>query len=188
MVQGYLQGASMLIYEAAIYLPLPLQNPQVPNMRRIEQLSKCLQATKSTFDVFLSGDFKQLNMSSVLSFSHASQVLYKLTVLDYPGWDRNLVRETADLIDYFERIANKLDQTIKEVDVHNEVAGNYFSGGETKLRASLIIWKEAIDKTLTPSAGPDPSADSIDPGNGLEPMDFAWFNLPDDIFLSSLFT
>ena len=127
-------------------------------------------------------------MPAVLSFSHAAQVLYKLSVLDYPGWDRSVVRTTADVLLYFDQAASQLDQEAEEFQRETGCLASHLIVASEKMRDMIKPWKEALENATTATTtrvdatGPD--ADHV---TGFEPMDTAWLSLPDDVWFSNFF-
>lgn len=187
IVLCYLHSTSVIIHEAAlVYPPLgPMIQPAV-DLQRVEYLTACLQATKASLEGYLSLGLIHMNMSAILSFSHATQVLYKLSVLDYPGWDLSIVRATADVLWYFEQSERELEKADEEVRLEGGEQNSIFIKAAEALRSTIPIWKAGLDSALARAADNHPVLPN-DVTSGFEAMDTSWLSFPDDIWFQGAF-
>jgi hypothetical protein len=56
-----------------------------------------------------------MNTATMLPWTHAIQVLFKLSVLEMPGWDRHIVHATADVLSYFSRAAELMETADRDL-------------------------------------------------------------------------
>ena len=78
-----------------------------PDMRRLAMLARCVQAARSWFDVFLSIELATYALccfSAWVQLTHAFTTVYRLSLLDEPGWDGSLVRDAIDLMQVMEEV------------------------------------------------------------------------------------
>lgn len=149
MVTTNLRSTRILIYELAI----SHQPPSVYSgfeYRRIEYLHACLQATKEYLDNFRLLDAGSIPVccSSVLfHFACTMKVLYRLLLLDDPGWDRVNARKEVDIIFYLEQAAEKFEQAHRVAGIDNDDSeGDLFKRGGVALRLTIPTWRAALDQ------------------------------------------
>ena len=83
-----------------------------PGFQRLENLCACLAAAKSWMDIFLKFpplEYARLSFTFWVQLMRCVVVLYKLSTLDDPAWDRQLVRDTIDLITVMEQITSNME-------------------------------------------------------------------------------
>jgi hypothetical protein len=91
-----------------LYLAPPRGN--VPDIGRLNMLSACLQLTKAWFAEILSLPPKTFFLFGFPIFSqmsHQMVLIYRLTTLEEPDWDRQFVRQTLDAIALLDQISDK---------------------------------------------------------------------------------
>lgn len=189
LVLCYLHSTEVLIHEGALSNPptSPLA-PETIDLQRTEYLSACLQAAKATLDNYLSINTVSINMPTVLSFSHAAQVLFKLSVIDIPGWDGRMARATADVIWYLEQVAKNLDLANETLSCASGGAESVFLKGGDTLRGVIGMWKDGLD-SATAAAGMSAESEVLegDAATGFDPTDTSWLNFPDDVWFADVF-
>ncbi|KAK8017637.1 Zn2/Cys6 DNA-binding protein [Apiospora rasikravindrae] len=144
-----IRSTRILIYELAI----SHQPPSVYSgleYRRIEYLHACLQATKSYLDNFRVLDAASIPMccSSILfHFACTMKVLYRLLLLEDPGWDRVAARKEADIVYYLEQSAAKFEQAHQVAGIDNaDSEGDLFKRAGAALRLTMPTWRAALDQ------------------------------------------
>jgi len=151
-----------------------------------------MYAAKSSLDNYIATPLIHMNMPGMLGFSHAAQVLYKLSILDYHGWDRDLCRATVDVLQYFEQAACSMEQASAELrqEVGEGVETVYSQAG-LGWRGTAAIWREGLE---TATAAPVPDQMGLDGDEvrafeapGFDIMDTSWLSMPDDIWFSNFF-
>lgn len=147
MVQLFLHGMEVQIYEPVLLgLSQPTSNATL-EYQRIEYLTACLQACKASLDNYMAIQTITMNMVQTLALSNTCQVLYSLSVLDYPGWDRYAARETADVLMYFDRVGVKFEEACRQLEQETGCKDNIFSlaGGHEGLKSLSAKWRENLE-------------------------------------------
>ncbi|KAF2016888.1 hypothetical protein BU24DRAFT_490161 [Aaosphaeria arxii CBS 175.79] len=149
-VQSYIHNTEILIHESVLSQRPPSPTSLHPNHRRYEYLHASLSASKSCIENYLTFQTSQhasMTFFIMLQCLHALQVLYRLTTLNDPEWDNAVVRQSADVLSYFERMIVILG------DVHAYSASDrppgeesVWSKGAERFRASLPAWTVGISK------------------------------------------
>ncbi|KAK7954855.1 Zn(II)2Cys6 transcription factor [Apiospora saccharicola] len=167
VVTTNLKSTRILIYELAI----SHQPPSVYSgfeYRRIEYLHACLQATKEYLDKFSILDAESIPVccSSVLfHFACTMKVLYRLLLLDDPGWDRVSARKEVDIIYYLEQAVGKFEEAHQVAGIDNDDSeGDLFKRGGAALRLTIPTWRAALDQ-ISGEAGS--GANGMAPGGGV---------------------
>ncbi|KAL1598041.1 hypothetical protein SLS60_008529 [Paraconiothyrium brasiliense] len=135
------------IYEPALLgLTSPISNATL-EYQRIEYLTSCLYACKASLDNYMIIPSVTMNMVQVLAFSNTCQVLYSLSVIDYPGWDRYAARATADVLWYFDRVCAKFEEACRQLEEETGSPDNVFSlaGGHEGLKSLSAKWRENLE-------------------------------------------
>jgi hypothetical protein len=147
MVLLYLYGTEVQIHEPALFgLDSAASNPTL-DYQRIEYLTACLQACKASLDNYLTIPAITMNMVQVLAFSNTCQILYSLSVIEYPGWDRYTARATADVLWYFDRVCTKFEEARCQLAEESGSQENVFSlaGGHEGLKSLSANWRENLE-------------------------------------------
>lgn len=147
MVLLYLHGTEVQIHEPALFgMSLPMSNATL-DYQRVEYMTSCLQSCKASLDNYLVIPSITMNMAQVLVFSNTSQVLYSLSVLEYPGWDRYTARATADVLWYFDRVCVKFEEACEQLAEESGSRENVFSlaSGHEGLKSLSAKWRENLE-------------------------------------------
>jgi hypothetical protein len=89
------------------------------SIQQVDMLHSCLVACQLSFQIILtisSQNFVSLSMLDFGRMSHAISTLFKLSVLDVPGWDREHVRQTIDISVILEQCVRRLDSALKPTE------------------------------------------------------------------------
>lgn len=81
--------------------------------QRLKCLTSCLQSLKVWFDNFFNipvASYPGLPFSVVSQIVRCLGLLYHLSTLDEPGWDKDNVKATADIVDIITRVATNMEQ------------------------------------------------------------------------------
>lgn len=84
-------------------------------------------------------------------FARALVNLYKLSTLDDPAWDRNMVRNTANVLEILDRILENLKRCAQEVRVPDEPEWNIFEKGFKMMQAIKAGWEPKLMEIWFPS-------------------------------------
>lgn len=165
VVLAHLYSTELSINEIALSeVPIISNNS---DFQRLESLYACLNSIKSWFDVFFTITPAAYIGFSFLVFSqlaHCLISLYGLSTLDGPAWDKDIVRNTANLLLILDQLANNmgrviglvgLDSDSTEVDVFTRAAKTAASmrlGWEAKLAVepmgTVIPTSQNVDETI----------------------------------------
>lgn len=165
-VLSFAYNTSVIIYELALTSHHPSTAFTAFDAQRLEYLNACLHATKAVADHFLSinvpSRYRGIHFMFVVQYSHAAQVLYRLSILEDPAWDRGAVRQTADVLDYLARAVARIEVACKEL-IPGSTQRILFTRGLESLSFAIPIWKAAIEGVNggggggNLSGGPSPS-------------------------------
>lgn len=76
-------------------------------MLRLESLTSCILSLKSWFEIYLAipiSTYIDISFPFFTQLAHCVVILHRLSVLEDPGWDRSVVRETVDILAVLERV------------------------------------------------------------------------------------
>lgn len=107
VVQSHYHIAEVLIQFLGVFVP------GVPDLSRIDSMYCCLRAVRSWYDVWFSIpliDIPGLPFSIYTQLSQTQVALHRLTVTDDPAWDKELLRNTADLLVILDRSAVRFEE------------------------------------------------------------------------------
>ena len=102
MLQEHILSMEVQVHSVGLFMP------SIPQTQRIESMYACLKAVRGWYDVFFSIPLDEAPGMPFSVYTHMSQIqvaLYRLTTSEDPAWDKDLVRNTADIL-------SLLDQTI----------------------------------------------------------------------------
>ncbi|KAI3316888.1 hypothetical protein HD806DRAFT_401951 [Xylariaceae sp. AK1471] len=117
---------------------------------RVEAIFATLQTSKAYFEHFLTfslPDFLSLSFPVLLNFFRASQILYRLRLLDDPGWDRSVVSNSIDLLAAIDLIANRYAQLpglygfLTETDSQGNEVTNFYVKCSKTFHSTLPMWR-----------------------------------------------
>jgi len=132
VVLAHLYSTEITINEIALSKAPIVSNNS--DFQRLESLYGCLNSIKSWFDIFFTiplAAYVGFSFSMFSQLGHCLIALYKLSTLDDPAWDKDIVRNTANLPLILDQIANNMGQVAKlaalssdstEVDVFTKAA------------------------------------------------------------------
>jgi len=105
--------AELAICEVAIAKPKTVVTGAMSDMQRYEAMEACLGAVSEWFDRHFSIPsyvYIGMTFSYWWGMSHCLLTLYRLTILDDPGWDRRAVRDRMDLLAILDRLKAGFDE------------------------------------------------------------------------------
>lgn len=70
--------------------------------------------------------------------------------MEYPGWDREATRATADPIWYLDRTVDVSEQTHRYLGIQED---SIFSKGTQSMRNTRAVWAAALDKVTSGGTG-----------------------------------
>ena len=156
----------MLVAQAMVN-ELPLY-PVAPNARRLATIDlerttcfyECVQAITECLDNFFSftpAEMFAQPMTVHLHFSQCIHILYRLSLMDDPGWDRSAVSTSVNLLDMLERCAAMYAAMPASMGLETDGTDVYSQAAEV-FRSTIPVWRRAME-----AAGAIPA----DTGSGL---------------------
>ncbi|KAI1138510.1 hypothetical protein F5Y05DRAFT_384303 [Hypoxylon sp. FL0543] len=170
---------------------------------KLDAYYSSLQACKASLENFLSfsiPEFMCLTFSLTLHFGRSAQTLYRLLVVDDPEWDRNIVKNSVDLMQTMERTANRFMQVPHVCGIETSddpEAMDYYTKAANALRATIPAWTATLEQMgcgsgVAPApgtaagAGATPAtADQVPPGSVIP--EFTSMEWLDDPWLTEMF-
>ncbi|KAH7159860.1 hypothetical protein B0J13DRAFT_115092 [Dactylonectria estremocensis] len=177
LLKSHMLGAEVQVHSIGLFMQA------IPAQPRIESMYACLKAARAWYDNFLSIPLNDVPGSPFSVYVQLSQIqvaLYRLTTSEDPAWDKDLVRNTADLLVLLDQTIEmfvKLDK-IYHLKANDGEETIYIKGAKI-MRNIRTSWEPAILRHL----GGIPTPNSQDMANP-QPMEVAettqpTFNLSD---------
>ena len=128
--------AEIHLYEQSMHKS-PVTSYGSYSIQQVDMLHSCLVACQSSFQIILtmsSQNFVTLSIHDFGRVGHAISTLFKLSVLEVPGWDQEHVRQTVDISVIIEQLVRRLDSALKPTETHpTSDANDAFSQGARRL-------------------------------------------------------
>ncbi|ENH70615.1 hypothetical protein FOC1_g10012547 [Fusarium oxysporum f. sp. cubense race 1] len=124
----------------------------IPVNQRIESMYSCLQAIRSWYDVFFGippEDVPGAPFAIYIQLSQVQIALYRLTTSEDPAWDKELVRNTADLLVLLDQVVEfftRLDSVYKMKASQGEET--VFVMGAKIMNNIRISWEPTLSRHL----------------------------------------
>jgi hypothetical protein len=99
----------------------------LPDLQRLAGLESLLTAIERWFEVFHATPnalWIGTPFGTFTQYGHCTILLFKLSTLDEPGWDKNDVKKRADLLEILERLAARLSTIPQEFNLVDTVEGS----------------------------------------------------------------
>lgn len=155
--------------------------------RRREYLQACLEAAKGFMECFLTIDpteYRGLTFWIMIEYVHSAQLIYRLSLLDDPGWDRAMVRQTANIVYYLEQTASRFQQA-HELEQYGANAADQtlFSKAYDSLKTTIPVWNASLEQVgavanIQSGGGTSVAGEFVDP---------ILMELNDDMWLQDMF-
>lgn len=92
-----------------------------------------------------------VSMDTFTQLTHSLVVLFRLTTLDEPGWNRDEVRKRADVFDILDRACDQIDRIPGElglIDASGQRSGLFFKTNYLFRAIKLLFLREAKAKGI----------------------------------------
>lgn len=184
----YLATAELTIHEVAMQPTSLLHSPE---LNRLESLCACLQATKKFLDLWLSlhpAEYISCPFPIFYQFSFALVSLYKLSTLEDPAWDKGMVRNTANVLEFLDRCTYNMKRcadSIPDLDP-DDPQWNIWEKGVKMCHSIKQGWEPKLMEAWYPNM-PGNGAGSALPQTGSEIPDVFPINGLDDAFMMEFF-
>jgi len=163
-------GMEVVVKEALLKRAKVRDQTGLSDLQRLEGLDSILRAIERWIEVFFDVplvDWIGTTYAILAQFSHCAILLFKLTSLDEPYWDRAVVMDRANLLDILERLAQRLDSIpplLGLVDSNDpEETGIFF-------KSSRLI--RVLKATFSAGLGQNPSQKDVQPNFDLETPEY----------------
>lgn len=118
----YLLHLKVALYETAL-LSAPTETCNDIDINRLDHLYSCLHAIKEFSDTILSLPptiYPNLSMPTFILMSHCFISLFRLSMFEYPGWDKESVRRDVDLLAITAELAHRMTQVASLLGIKND--------------------------------------------------------------------
>jgi hypothetical protein len=162
-------NAEIHLYEHSIHKAPSLDYGSY-SLQRVDMLHSCLISCKSLFEVFLtvpSKEFLSLSMLTLGTVGHALASLFKLSLLQIPGWDAKHVQQTLDISSLLDKLICRFDATFNPTTRQQMADSSYAASSFARKLRRVKTWLEsnftiAGDSLDNPSPGPILTAANLD--------------------------
>lgn len=145
MVIAHLWTTELRVNEIALsHMPLFTDRS---SFKQVEHLYACVESIKSWFNVFFTipiTDYMGFSFSILSQLVHCLVTLYKLSTIDDSAWDKNGVRETADLLLIMDQVIDNMEQAATSLDNNDSPEGDAFSRTAKKYRSIRLEWEAKL--------------------------------------------
>lgn len=140
-------SAEIFLYEPSIH-PSPSHTTPTPfPSQRLDSLYACLLSAKSLLDIYTAqplSAYSSLTVISLAQLGHACSTLFKLSLVDCPGWDLGHVRSTVNLGAYFSLLGGMFERAGEMIDgVQGVGCRESFPTGCARAMGRVKAWYEA---------------------------------------------
>ena len=177
VVLAHLYSTELTVHEIALS-QVPI-NTNDSNFEQLKRLYACVESTKSWFEVFFSippTDYIGFPFSIFSQLVRCLVTLYRLSTLNDPAWDKNGVREAADLLLILDQVINNMEQVanLAGLDNNDSTEGDVFSRTAKKFRSIRPEWEAKLGSNdlIVPTMPPPENANET-PLPEAFPVDFA---------------
>lgn len=92
-----------------------------------------------------------ISFTMFFQFCRALVNLYKLSTLDDPAWDRNMVRNTANILEILDRTHYMMRKSAEYLAVPNDPEWNVFEKGVRMVKSIKQNWEPKLREMWFPS-------------------------------------
>ncbi|RYP60922.1 hypothetical protein DL771_010331 [Monosporascus sp. 5C6A] len=166
VVLTYLYGAEAQINELGLQNPGPSSPGVSMDFGRTEFFEGFLRATKLWLVKYLSfesAEYIGFTVSMYLFFSRLTQILYRLSLMDDPAWDRAAVHHAVDLIATLETAAARFAGVAPAAGFEGDGSDgdDGFTRAAHALQATIPSWRAKLEQAgaipvTAPAAGDKP--------------------------------
>jgi hypothetical protein len=179
VVLVHLYSTELTINEIALSKALIISNNS--DFQRLESLYACLNSIKSWFDVFLTippAAYVGFPFSVGSQLGHCLIALYRISTLDDPAWNKDIVRNTANLTLILDQVTDNMRQSAELAGLDSD--SDMFTRGAKMLGSIRLGWeaKMAVEP-MGPAISNTQNIGEIIPD--VLPMDFS-----DDAWLTDI--
>jgi hypothetical protein len=137
-------SAEIFLYESSLYV---LSTPSTLTSQRIDMLYACLLSTKSLLDVIIAqplSSYFGFSVTNLAEMGHACSTLFKLSLVEQAGWDLTHVRQTVNLVAYFDQLISNFEEAGATIDrAQRSPSKESFPTGCSRAMGRVKGWYEA---------------------------------------------
>ena len=128
----------------------------LPSMSRLRHLHGCLIAIKSWTDTFFAltpGELRGIPTFSILQFRHCMGMLFILTTMDDPSWNKADIRATVDVLAIIDRLCAVFRKVAEAsgIDAGCDVKEDMWTLSAGRLENLATLWASKLDpRPMTP--------------------------------------
>lgn len=123
-----------------------------PGAQRIDSMHSCLRACRAWYDLFFSlpaPEMPGLPFAFYVEMSQTQVALYRLTTSEDPDWDKEILRNTADLLSILDKTTEKCMEAAELYPVETEdEEGTLFTKAAKIMRNIKASWEPALAQHL----------------------------------------
>ncbi|KAI1120627.1 hypothetical protein F5Y10DRAFT_257975 [Nemania abortiva] len=143
--------------------------PRPMDVGRVEANFATLQTSKAFFEHFLTfdlDDFVGFSFPVLLNFFRAAQILYRLHVIDEPGWDHSAVSSSVDLLATMDLVANQYNRIpalygfLTETDAEGNEVTNFYVKCSKTFSSTMPMWRAHFEQAEAARRGAGADADT----------------------------
>jgi hypothetical protein len=178
VVLAHIYSTELTINEIALSKAPIISNNS--DFQRLESLYACLNSVKSWFDVFFTippSAYIAFSFSVFSQLVHCLVALFRLSTLDDPAWDKDIVRNTANLLLILDQVADNIGQAARLAGLDSDSTERDIFTKAAKMVESVRLGWEASQavQPVEPAIPTRPNVDeTISDAFQLDLSDDAW--------------
>lgn len=136
-----------------------LFQPSIPEAQRVDSLYACLRSVRAWYDIWFSiplSEVPSLPFAMFIQLSQTQVALYRLTTTEDPAWDKEYLRNTADLLVILDRTIERFEGMITAYPL---TTGD--EGSDTTVFAKATKVMKNIKASWEPALAPHRNGQSL---------------------------
>lgn len=179
IVLTHIEATELMVYEMALSQSHSASG-QLDHLR-IRYLQACVQSIRAWFDIFFTippSEYIGFSFATASQLARCLGLLQSISALDDPGWSKEEVRATVDVLEILERVASNMEQVHMLAGIDNTGCpdGDIFQQTGRRFRTHLSAWAAKLGRAggIGEASGqPAAEGEDIRP---LETLDLDWLD------------
>lgn len=146
VIQAHFLATEVQVHSVGLFMQT------IPHIQRIESMFSCLKAIRGWYDIFFSVphiDFPGIPFTFYMQLSSIQIALYRLTTSEDPSWDKDLVRNTADLLSLLNQVNDKFLAVGQAYEMRcDDPEGTVFAKGAKIVKNIRNSWEPVLSRHL----------------------------------------
>lgn len=142
------QATEISICSIGILNTTPTPPSSLPDTQRPTSLLACLQGIKAWLSTFLAIPPSKYILFSFALYAQLSQViflLYRLSTIEDPDWDLEVVRQEANVLDVLDQVIDRLSRVSREAEIICDAAeADSFSTAIKAIKYMRSTWESVL--------------------------------------------